>query len=176
MLKNKIILFLAAAALLVSATACLEGESDAYDAWREKNDEYVANIDTQEYTRLTTPWAPSNPVYIKWHNDRSLTAKNLVPLSTSTVNIKYEMEDIEGKDLGNSYSSTTYGDSVYQSMPKENIVGMWVTMTNMHVGDSVTVIIPYISAYGARSTSSFDPYTTLIYHMKLMKVVNYEKE
>lgn len=176
MQKNKIILFLAAAALLVSATACLEGESDSYDAWREQNDKYVADIDTREYTRLVSPWAPSNPVYIKWHNDRNLTARNLVPLSTSTVNIKYEMEDITGKDLGNSYASTTYGDSVYQSMPKDNIVGMWVTMTNIHEGDSVTVIIPYISAYGARSTSSFDPFTTLIYHMKLMKVVKYEKE
>ena len=48
-------------------------------------------------------------------------------------------------------------------------------MTTIHEGDSVTVIMPYSSAYGSSSTSSFQPYTNLIYHMKLMKVVSWEK-
>lgn len=164
----------AAALILISATACLRGESDEYDDWRHENDTYLAEIDTHVYTPLTPDWAPMNTVYIRWHNDRSLTADRLVPLSNSTVNIKYEMEDILGNKLGNSYSMTTHGDSVYQSMPNENIIGMWATLTNIHEGDSVTVIMPYTSAYGANIMSNFRPYTTLIYHLKLMEIVHYQ--
>lgn len=166
---------LAGAALLVLASACIESDQDDYEDWRMQNDEFITKIDTREYKRVTPVWAPMNSVYIKWHNDTNLTRKNLVAMSTSTVNIKYEMEDINGKKLGNSYSMTTNGDSVYQSTPNQNIIGMWATMTTIHEGDSVTVIMPYSSAYGSSSTSSFQPYTNLIYHMKLMKVVSWEK-
>ena len=116
---------LAGAALLVSASACIESDQDDYEDWRMQNDEFITKIDTREYKRVTPVWAPMNSVYIKWHNDTNLTRKNLVAMSTSTVNIKYEMEDINGKKLGNSYSMTTNGDSVYQSTPNQNIIGMW---------------------------------------------------
>ncbi len=43
-------------------------------------------------------------------------------MSTSTVNTKYEMEDINGKKLGNSYSVST-GDSVFQTVPNKTITG-----------------------------------------------------
>ena len=125
--------------------------------------------------KVVPEWAPNDFVLIKWHNDRSLTEKNLKPLSNSTVNIKYEMEDINGKYLGDSYSMTQYGDSIYQSMPNENIIGMWVAMTSLHVGDSVTLVIPAGSAYGSASRSPIEPFSTLIYHMKMKGVPKYEK-
>jgi hypothetical protein len=174
--RNYFTLIFAAASLLLSATSCLDTDDEDYAEWRQQNDEYLQNIDLNEYTRVIPDWAPNNSVYIKWHNDTTLTSKNLVAMSTSTVNIKYEMEDINGKALSNSYSMTTNGDSIYQSMPNENIVGMWAAMTTLHEGDSVTLIIPYNSAYGASGGSNFDPYSNLIYHMKLKKIVSYEKE
>ncbi len=85
------------------------------------------------------------------------------------------MEDINGKYLGDSYSMTQYGDSIYQSMPNENIIGMWVAMTSLHVGDSVTLVIPAGSAYGSASRSPIEPFSTLIYHMKMKGVPKYEK-
>ena len=73
------------------------------------------------------------------------------------------------------YSMTQYGDSIYQSMPNENIIGMWVAMTSLHVGDSVTLVIPAGSAYGSASRSPIEPFSTLIYHMKMKGVPKYEK-
>lgn len=155
-------------------SSCLKSDVDNYEDWRQINEEYLKNTNFSEYTRVSPDWAPEHSVYIKWHNDRSLTANNLVPISTSTVNIKYELEDVEGNTLGNSYNATA-GDSVYQSTPNENILGMWIAMTTMHVGDSCTLIIPYASAYGAGATGNIKPYSNLIYHVKLKKIVAYER-
>ncbi len=85
------------------------------------------------------------------------------------------MEDIEGKSLGNSYSTTTYGDSIYQSRPNNNIVGMWAALTSMHVGDSVTMVIPAKSGYGASAVGSIKPYSALIYHVKMKSIPAYDK-
>lgn len=154
--------------------SCLKGEADEYESWKALNNEYVANLDKSEYTEVIPDWAPQNSVYIKWHNDRSKTANNLVAMSTSTVDMKYELEDIEGNSLGNSYSAAS-GDSVYQSKPNSNIVGMWIAMTTMHVGDSATLVIPYPSAYGAAKTGSIKSYSTLIYRVKIKDVKAFEK-
>lgn len=155
-------------------SSCLHGESDDYEEWRQTNDAYIAALDTTEYHLIVPKWAPQNSVYIKWHNDRSLTAQNLVAMSNSTVDIKYELENIEGTKLGNSYSAVR-GDSVYQSKPNNNIVGMWIAMTTMHVGDSATLVIPYPSGYGSQLSGSIKPYTNLIYHVKIKDVKAYER-
>lgn len=163
-------------------TACIDDEEVTdYSAWKQQNEEFVTKMEAltengeKVYTKISPVWAPSDYVLIKWHNDRKLTEKNLKPLSNSTVNIKYEMEDCEGESLGNSYSMTSYGDSIYQSMPNQNITGMWIALTNMHVGDSVTMVIPAGSAYGASSTGSILPYSALVYHVKMKGVPKYEK-
>ncbi|MDE6339066.1 MAG: FKBP-type peptidyl-prolyl cis-trans isomerase [Muribaculaceae bacterium] len=163
-------------------SSCMDSEdTPSYTEWKKQNEEYVKKMEEltengqKVYTKFVPEWAPGDFVLIKWHNDRSLTEKNLKPLSNSTVNIKYELEDINGNSLGNSYSTTTYGDSIYQSLPNENIIGMWVALTNMHVGDSVTLVIPAESGYGSASLSSIQPYSTLIYHVKMKGVPKYEK-
>lgn len=158
--------------LLLTLTGCLKGEMDEYDTWRDLNDAYVKSIDLSEYEKVAPSWAPLNPVYMKWHNDRALTASNLVPMSTSTVEMKYELEDINGKKIENSYSRK---DSVYTSRPQQNIIGMEIALTTMHVGDSVTVIIPYASGYGNEIKTNMLPYTNLIYHLKLKSIKAYEK-
>ncbi len=151
---------------------CLKGAADDYEEWRDRNDEYIASIPAGEYEIVVPDWAPRNSVYIKWHNDRSLTANNMVAMSTSTVDIKYELEDIEGNNLGNSYSAK---DSVYRSCPNQNILGMWIAMTTMHVGDSATLIIPYTSGYGKETRGSIKPYTNLIYRVKIKSIPDFEK-
>lgn len=167
--------------LALIATSCIGGDDEvSYEEWKKQNEEYVQKMEdlTEDgrkvYTKFVPTWAPGDFVLIKWHNDRSLTEKNLQPLSNSTVNIKYEFEDINGNKLGDSYSAIT-GDSVYQSLPNQNIVGMWVAMTNMHVGDSVTMVIPAGSAYGANYRAPILPYSALIYHVKMKSIPKYEK-
>lgn len=156
-------------------SSCIgESDTDKYEEWRKQNDAYIAAINLNEYEKIVPDWAPQNSVYIKWHNDRNLTQDNLVAMSNSTVSIKYELENIEGKKIENSYKAAS-GDSVYQSTPNSNVLGMWIAMTTMHVGDSATVVIPYPSGYGSATTSNLAPYSNLIFHMKVKSVDAFEK-
>lgn len=156
-------------------SSCLEdSDVEKYEEWRQQNDAYIAAIDPNEYEKIVPTWAPQNSVYIKWHNDRNLTKDNLVAMSNSTVSIKYELEDIEGKKIENSYKAAS-GDSVYRSTPNANVVGMWIAMTTMHVGDSATVVIPYPSGYGSATTQNLLPYSNLIFHMKIKSIDAFEK-
>ena len=167
---------------LLALTGCLDDDNeDYYSEWKAQNDQYISQLDastlagTSGYTKIVPDWGSLNSVYMKWHNDRSLTAGNLKPMSNSTVDITYAMENINGESLGDSFSATTWGDSIYRSKPNQNIVGMWAAMLEMHVGDSVTMVIPYASGYGITSTGSISPYSTLIYHVKMKGVPAYEK-
>lgn len=157
---------------LSTLTSCLKGDVETYDDWRQQNEAYIANLDKNEYTLVVPDWAPQNSVYIKWHNDRSLTADNLVAMSNSTVDVKYELEYYDGTKVENSYSLK---DSTYQSKPNNNVLGMWIAMTTMHVGDSATIVVPYPSGYGSQTNGKIKPYSNLIFHMKIKAIQAFEK-
>lgn len=159
-------------------TSCLDSEPTVdYTAWWKENDAYVEKIAAatvdgkKEYTEVTAPWAPKNPVYIKWHNDTTLTSRNLRPLINSQVTIKYKLENILGEELDSSFAKT---DSAYTSNPINNVTGMCIAMTSIHEGDSITLVVPSRSGYGATSTGSVLPFSTLIFHMKMKKVNKYD--
>lgn len=162
-------------------TSCINDDTVSYADWEQENTKFVAdaanerNSDgTLKFTRLSPDWAPNAFTLVKWENDRSLTEKNLRPMSNSVVRVKYDLESIDGTRISDSYSSTTYGDSIYQTRPNQNITGFWNCVTNMHVGDSVTCIMPYMSAYGSTGNGTIKPYSTLVYHIKLVSIPAYE--
>lgn len=166
---------------LLFLPSCLNEEDQDYEEWQKQNDEYVAQAETLKdkdgslyYERLTPVWAPEAFTLVHWHTDRSKTAGNLSPLDNSVCNVKYELLDIEENVIDSSYKSTTYGDSIYQTRPINNIIGFWNTLTQMHVGDSVTAVMPYSSAYGNVSYGGIKPYSTLIYRIKLVSIPRYE--
>ncbi len=179
-IKNKTYIF-AIFGLATLMSACIKDDTIDYSEWEQQNTKFVADAENEKnpdgtsvYTRLAPDWAPNAFCLVKWENDRSLTSGNLRPLSNSIVRVKYDLESIEGTRISDSYSSTTYGDSIYQTRPNANIVGFWNCVTNMHVGDSVTCIMPYVSAYGQTGNGSIKPYSTLVYHIKLVSVPSYE--
>lgn len=167
--------------LSLSATSCFKDEepiSEKYKEWREENEQYVkdaeAKIDEnggRYYTKIVPSWAPDAYSLVHWHNDRSLTANNLSPMDNSTVAITYELFNIKGEKLADSFSNP---DSLYTSRPSQNIVGVWAPLTHMNVGDSVTIVIPSQAGYGEANTSTIPPYSTLIYNIKLKAVKAYE--
>lgn len=160
-------------ALPAVMTSCMDSETDDYEDWRLLNDKYIAQLDTNIYKPITPVWAPQNTIYMQWHNDRSLTADNLMPMANSTVQCKYEVEDINGTAMDNSYSASS-GDSVYQCVPNSGvIIGFEIALLSMHVGDSCTVIIPYPSGYGSSIKSNGKPYSNLIYRLKLKGIKDY---
>lgn len=182
---KKYILYSATSLLIAPClSSCLGNDDKSYDYtdWINLNQTYYTRMEDtvganqkKVFEKIVPVWAPGPGVSVlaQWHNDRSLTAGNLVPMDNSTVDVIYEVRYVNGVLLDSSYKNTTYGDSIYRCKPSDNIVGFWTMLTNMHVGDSVTCIIPNEAAYGA-SGSSVMPYSTLIYNMKLKSIYKYE--
>ncbi len=173
---KKLIFILPLLAFFMSSCLGSTGEDVDYQEWRKKNDAYLAAKEKETtpdgkkvFEKISPSWAPGDYVLMKWHNDRELTKNNLSPLSNSTVNVKYILEDVDGNLIQNSFSQT---DSTYQSRPNNNVVGFWIALMNMHEGDSVTMLIPSTSAYGAYLQGDIKPFSTLVYHVKMQKVVD----
>ncbi len=179
---QKYIVFLALALIGSSSlSSCLGDDDDTYDysEWISSNENYLSEKEAETdadgnklYEKIVPSWCPGVYVLATWHNDRSKTEGNLVPMDNSTVDVIYECSYIDGTMIDKSYNNTTYGDSIYRCKPSDNIVGFWTMLTNMHVGDSVTCVIPTNAGYG--TTGSVLPYSTLIYHMKLKSIHAYE--
>lgn len=149
---------------------------DEYKDWRQKNDEWFSQqAASGQYTKVTAPWDPSACVLMRWHNDRELTKDNLVPLITSTVDVKYYLRLYDGTPVDSSYYMTSPADSIYRSMVNQNVEGWMLALTNMHVGDSCTVIIPYQQAYGSTKRSEvLIPFSSLVFDVKLVDIYKYK--
>ena len=157
--------------------SCLgKSVEDEYKDWRQNNDEwYQLQAASGQYTQLTAPWDPSAQVLIRWHNNRELTRNNLVPLVTSTVDVKYLLRLYDGTPVDSSYYMTSPADSIYRSMVNSNVEGWMIALTNMHVGDSCTVVIPYQQAYGSTKRSEvLIPYSSLVFDVKLVDIYKYK--
>lgn len=178
---TKAFALLTAGLLTAGLTGCFddkESKAEQYREWRELNEKYVLDAEARKdengdpyYTMITPSWAPGAFALIHWHNDRSLTEKNLSPMDNSTIRMTYELFDIDGEKISDSFANT---DSVYQSQPNKNIIGVWTALTHMNVGDSVTLVLPSQAGYGEVSFSDIKPYSTLIYNIKLKAVTAYE--
>lgn len=180
-LRNLFVLPALALIAASSLSSCLGDDDDSvdYTEWISLNENYLSDKEAETddegnklYEKIVPSWCPGTYVLATWHNDRSKTEANLVPMDNSTVDVIYECSYIDGTMIDKSYSNTTYGDSIYRCKPSDNIVGFWAMLTNMHVGDSVTCVIPTNAGYG--TTGSVLPYSTLIYHMKLKAIHAYE--
>ena len=149
---------------------------DVYKDWRQKNDEWFSRQAASGlYTKVTAPWDPSATVLMRWHNDRNLTKDNLMPLITSTVDVKYYLRLYDGTPVDSSYYMTSPADSIYRSMVNSNVEGWMIALTNMHVGDSCTVVIPYQQAYGSTKRSEvLIPYSSLVFDVKLVDIYKYK--
>ncbi len=148
--------------------------------WRTKNMNYMVEAESETqggvkvYEKVSPTWMPTGYVLMKWHNDRELTKDNLTPLYNSTVDMYYDGKLIDGTVFDRS--SDHFADAVFTAKPSENIVGMAIALTNMHVGDSVTVVIPYELGYGANGSGSIRGYSTLIFNLRLKGIAAFEKQ
>ena len=149
---------------------------DEYKEWREKNDEwYQQQKASGQYKVLTAAWDPSAQVLMRWHNDTMQTKGNLKPLLTSTVDVKYRLRLYDNTVVDSSYNLTSPADSIYRAMINQNVEGWMIALTNMHVGDSCTVIIPYQQGYGSSTKSDvLVPYSNLIFDLKLVDIYKYK--
>ncbi len=173
-------LILIAAIMTMLCQSCLHDDEKTYDEWRKENVQYVIDMEAltengaKVYTRIQPNWAPGQFVLMKWHNDTAFTASRLKPLYNSTCDVKYHVSTIE-EAVDSSYNMTSVADSIYRCQPSTTILGFAIALTNMHIGDSCTVIIPYSAGYGNVKTSKITkPYSTLIYNIKLNAIPSYQ--
>lgn len=162
-------------ALCITMWSCLGDTKttwEAYKSWRETNLEYYNEMkDTVDkdgqkfYTEIVPSWNQS--VSILMHHFNESNPDSLRPLPTSEVAVKYRGTLYNGIPFDSSYLRT---DSLYYTRVDENIVGWIIALTNMRVGDSCRVVLPYNVAYGNQSMSSvIRPYSTLLFDIKLEK-------
>lgn len=182
----KILRYISIAAIAFMASTGLTGcfsddEPTDYTEWKATNEKYLIDKEAETddngnkvYERIVPSWCPGVYSLAQWHNDRSLTAGNLMPMDNSTVDVIYEGSYVDGTVFDSSYRNTAYGDSIYRCKPSDNIVGFWSMLTSMHVGDSVTCVIPSSAGYGV-SSSSILPYSTLIFKIKLKSIYKYNQ-
>ncbi len=173
--------FLLLPATILSLQSCLSDQEETdrnYSEWRKQNTAFFQDAEDEvlngvkRYEKLTPKWDPASSVLLQWHKRGD--ANSITPLDNSTIDVKYLLTNIEGDTIDSSYANTTYGDSIFRCQPNEMITGFWIATTNMHVGDSVTAVIPYMAGYGITGSSTIPPYSTLIFQIKLDSIVSYD--
>lgn len=174
--------FASIAAICIAVASCSsENQWDTYQEWRMENEAFyeqqklVKNDDGTPYYKLLAPtWYSSSGVLIHYFNDRSKTEGNLSPLVTSTVDAKYIGRLYNDVPFDSSFTNTANGDSIFRFQPSGTIVGWQIALTDMRVGDSARVVIPYQQGYEAQTTGSIPPFSTLVFDIKLVDIYRYE--
>lgn len=145
-----------------------------YEKWRKANVAFFAEqSDNPEYTKVYPVWDRTAYILMKYHTRGDERVQP--PYLTSTVDTKYEGRLYDGTVFDSSYDQTSYGDSIFRTRLSEVIEGWQIALTQMHPGDSCTLIIPADLAYGEALQSSIQPYSVLVFDMKLVDIPTYER-
>lgn len=174
-------LFYALGALVVGAAMCCCSNDDDYvdywteyasyrhanEAWLEEQEALTDDAGNPFYERLVPEWDKGAYILIHWFNDRAETAGNLRPYSTSTVTTKYQGFLYDGTMFDSSEDNT---DGSYTTAVNEVIDGWQIALQNMNVGDTVQILVPYASAYGANANGEILPYSALRFNLSLTDV------
>lgn len=181
---NKYFKILALCSLPLLAACSLDREepADPNSEWREENDNWIqAKAEEKDadgnsvYEKVTAPWDPNAYVLMRWHNDRTLNSSQLSPISTSTIDVRYEVSNIDGDLIDSSKKSVSPALGVYRSVLNNNINGWIIGISQMHIGDTCTILIPYNQAYGSVSYGSLSPYSNLEFNVRLVGIPGFEK-
>ncbi len=90
---------------------------------------------------------------------------------TSTVSTKYIGRLYDNTPVDSSYNRT---DAIFTARVSSLIQGWQMALMNMHVGDTVQMVIPYELGYGSSLTGSIYPYSALRFNMRLADIPYYE--
>lgn len=168
--------------LLVSCSLDPDEPADPNSEWRELNDNWIKAKAAEKdasgndvYRKVTASWDPSAYILMKWHNDPSETVSELSPISTSTIDVKYEVRNIDGDLVDSSAKLVSPAAGVYRSVLNKNITGWILGLPQMHIGDTCTILIPYNQAYGTLSNSNLKPYSNLVFNVRLVGIPGLEK-
>jgi len=175
--------------LLLAFTACSETEETSrYDNWQARSVSFIDSIANVYGSAANEALPDSDPE--KLYAYRDLTTNQLVyvkkiskeeggsqlsPLYTSTVRAYYRMSYFNGDVVQQNFTGEAPGefDSPAEFSLDGLISGWAYTLIYMAEGDFWTLYIPYQSGYGSGTGSdgSLQPYSALVYQVKLAKIV-----
>lgn len=175
--------------LALAFTACSETEEvGRYDNWRARSEAYIDSIAT-EYNSAANQALPDNDPK-KLHAYQDMTNGQLIyvqkiskdenssnesPVHTSKVSAYYRMSYFNKDVVQQNFSGTEPGefDSPNEFTLNSLITGWTYSLIHMTEGEFWTIYIPYQSGYGSGTGSdgSLQPYSTLIYNVKLDKII-----
>lgn len=185
-MKKFALLLIASLLLIPSVTSCLNNDEvvdtwTEYAEWRETNDAWLEEMrnltddnGNRYYKEVRGAWDFNACVYMHYFNDTTLTRGNLTPHYNSWVDVVYKGQLYDGTPFDSSYLNTTPADSVFRTTMGNVITGWAVALSDMHVGDSCEVIVPYSVGYSGTGSGSILPYSHLVFNMKLVGVPFYE--
>lgn len=162
---------------------CVDNESayGDYTDWYNVNDNWLTEMTartnddgTPYYERITAPWDANAYVLIHYFNDRRETVGNLSPLYTSTVDCRYQLHSCTDVRVDSSLSNTRYGDGIARFRIDQTITGWAIAFSDIRVGDTCEVIVPYQQGYGATATTTLPPYSNLRFNIRLVDIPYYE--
>lgn len=181
---KKLLWILAGAALPLAVACNADNDEDlkTYQEWREKNEQWVKEMQNRKnpdgtpyYQTVVPSWDPGSFVLMHYYNDRSETTGNLQPLYTSTVDVRYIGYNCEDEPFDSSAMDNSYGKLGIRRFACNQVIPGWsIALMNMHVGDTVEVIIPYNVGYGASFSGSIMPYSSLRFNIRLDDIYRYE--
>ncbi len=153
---------------------------DLYTEWYNKNVDWLAELEnkrnpdgTAYYTRHTAPWDPNSYVLIHYFGERNI--QNLKPLYTSTVDMRYHVELCDGTGIDSSANIVEPMPGVFRAQLNSGLIAGWpIAVTDMHVGDTCEVIIPFTLGYGVAGAGTVPPYSNLRFNLRLVDIPYYE--
>ncbi len=185
-MKKLLALISCATVLGLGFSACNDDDDtynlSDYQDWRKQNDAWVAEMQqrknpdgTPYYQTVVPAWNPNVFILMHFFNDRAETAGNLVPLYTSTVDVRYIGHNCEDEPFDSSYNVNVYGKPGISRFACNGVIDGWaIALENMHVGDTAEIIVPYNVAYGVSYTGTILPYSSLRFNLRLDDIYKYE--
>lgn len=173
--------------LTLGFVSCSETEEvGRYDNWQARSEAFIDSIANVFNSPANQALSDNDPNKIQAYED--LTTKQMIyvkkvkpgsgtelPKYTSKVSAYYRMSYFNGDVVQQNFTGTepTELDSPTEFTLDGVISGWSYTLVHMKVGDLWTLYIPYQSGYGSGTGSdgSLQPYSTLVYNVKLDKIV-----
>lgn len=166
-------LTIAMAATLTACDSDDETTEDKYKDWREYNEAWMTDQSTRKnadgtpyYTTAVSPVDPE--AFVLYHHIGTVNNDSLKPLFTSTTKVNYTLT------LAND-SVADQGTNFESVLSSSNLITGWaLAQMQMHVGDSIEVLIPYNLAYGTTGSGDILPYSNLRFNIRLLDITKYE--
>ncbi len=182
-MKFKHLAILALLAVVPALYSCGDDDdltTDQYQEWNQTNIDWLTQLENKRnpdgsayYTRRTAPWDSRSYVLMHYfeRNEQALR-----PLYTSTVDMRYKVHLCDGTGIDSTdFITSPVPGALRTQLSSTGLISGWpIAITDMHVGDSCEVIIPYGLAYGLSGYGNVPPYSNLRFNMRLVDIPFYE--